>query len=247
MIHLSAVDDLLKLTHCSPAYARDTVVETVKQWIIRGDLAPGQRLVEADLCEIFDISRGTVRNALMDLAYDGWVERLVNRGARVRVVRIEEALQIAQLRMAVECLCVAKAAERISEKDILVLREYAEKLKCAAADNDAVGFAALTHDICDLYVTIADNAVIKEVLTSLRARNARHRFRLILRPGRAEAALPYWLERINAICNRDPNAARDTIVRHSRDVQDSMKALARETAAREFCPAAPATTPIAWH
>lgn len=234
MVHSSTIDGFSKLTHCSSADARKTVVETIQQWIMRGDLAPGQRLVESDLCELFDISRGTVRNALMDLAYEGWVERLASRGARVRVVGIEEAIQIAQVRMAVESLCVAKAAERISATDILVLRGYAEKLKGVAASNDVAGFAALTHAIFNLYVTIAGDIVIKEVLTRLRARNTRHRFRLTLRAGRAEAALPYWLERIDAICNRDPATARDSIVRHSKDVQDTMRALARETASTEF-------------
>src|SRR4051812_7936124 len=89
--------------------SREDVVEAIRQRILRSEMVPGQRLVEAELCEMLGASRGTVRTALMDLAHEGLVERIANRGARVRVVGLEEALQIAEVRMVVESLCVARA------------------------------------------------------------------------------------------------------------------------------------------
>ena len=66
------------------------------------------------------------------------------------------------------------------------------------------------------------------MLSRLRARNTRHRYRLTYRAGRAKVALPYWLNIIDAICNRNPDLAQLALQRHSDNVQEAMKALAGE-------------------
>jgi DNA-binding GntR family transcriptional regulator len=73
--------------------------------------------VEAELCESFTVPRAGVRAALIDLAADGLVERIQHRGARVRVVSIDEAVEITECRMVLEGLCAGKAAERVSADD----------------------------------------------------------------------------------------------------------------------------------
>jgi DNA-binding GntR family transcriptional regulator len=204
------------------------VVDAIRQGILGDDLVPGQRLVEAELCELLGASRGTVRSALIDLAHEGLVERIANRGARVRVVGLQEALQIAEVRQVVESLCVAHAAEKITDKEIKNLRGLAKQLKDRAEHGDVTGFADLTHQVFEIYVRIADQPVAAEVLARLRARNTRHRFRLTYRTGRARVSLPYWLDLINAICARNPEAACQALQRHADNVQETMKALAQE-------------------
>jgi DNA-binding GntR family transcriptional regulator len=213
------------------------VVDALRQAILGGELAPGQRLVEAELCESLGATRGTVRSALMELDHEGVVERSPNKGARVRVVSLQEALQIAEVRMVVESLCVAKAAEKITNADVVRLRGLAKQMKDLAKGGDVVGFAELTHQVFETYVRIADQPVAEEVLARLRARNTRHRFRLTYRSGRPQVSLPYWLDLINAICNRDPDAARSALQRHAENVQEAMKALAHEQNAM---------APVAW-
>ena len=73
---------------------------------------PNQRLVEADLSDQFEASRASVRAALAELTNEGLVERVQNRGARVRAVSLAEAVEITEVRMVVEGLCATKAAER---------------------------------------------------------------------------------------------------------------------------------------
>lgn len=214
--------------------SRAAVVDAIREAILGGDLVPGQRLVEADIGDSLSASRGTVRSAFMDLVHEGLVEHIANRGARVRVVSLEEALQIAEVRLAVESLCVARAAEKISDADIKGLRELAKQMKVRAASGDAVGFADLTHRAFETYVRIADQPVAAEILGRLRARNVRHRFRLTYRTDRARVALPYWLDIIDAICRRDPDAARIALQSHSQNVQEAMKAL--DTVRTPFAP-----------
>src|SRR6478752_7596751 len=101
------------------------LVDVLRSAIIRGELVPKQRLVEADLADEYGASRGNVRVALSELSVEGLVERVQNRGARVRAVSVDEALEITEVRAALEALCARKAAERATESDIAELQELA--------------------------------------------------------------------------------------------------------------------------
>jgi DNA-binding GntR family transcriptional regulator len=217
-----------KPTKRPKALTRTAVVDAIRQGIQANDLAPGQRLVEAEICELLGASRGNVRAALMDLVHEGLVEHIANRGARVRAVGLDEALQIAEVRMVIESLCVGRAAERISNEQIGEMRGLADQLKDAAERGDVPGFADLTHRVFETYLDIAQQPVAHEVLERLRARGARHRFRLTYRTGRAQVSLPYWLEIIDAICRRDPAAARKALERHAQNVREAMRAVEHE-------------------
>ena len=204
------------------------VVDVIRRGILANELVPGQRLVEAELSMLLGASRSNVRSALIDLVHEGLVERIANRGARVRIVGLQEALQIAEIRMVIESLCAAKAAEKITDKEIGILRKLAKQLKDRGEHGDVSGFADTSHQIFETVNRIADQPIAQETLARLRARNARHRFVLTYRPGRAKVSLPFWLARIDAICNRDPDAARRAVQRHSENIQQVMKILAQE-------------------
>src|SRR3712207_2428469 len=64
----------------------------IRQAIVDGDFAPNQRLIEADLSASFGASRAAVRTALFELANEGLIDRLPNRGSRVRAISLEEAI-----------------------------------------------------------------------------------------------------------------------------------------------------------
>ena len=82
--------------------------DSLREAIVRGDLAPDARLVEAELSTTFDMSRGAVRTALIRLEQDGLVVREPHRGARVRRVSDEEAVEILQARAVLEGLAVRR-------------------------------------------------------------------------------------------------------------------------------------------
>ena len=119
------------------ATGRRLAVERLRQAILAGDMAPGQRLVEEELAGTLGVTRASLRAALFDLAADGLVERIPNRGARVRAVTLDEAVAITECRMALEGLCAAKAAERITDVDAARLRQLGE-LRAVGADVERV-------------------------------------------------------------------------------------------------------------
>jgi DNA-binding GntR family transcriptional regulator len=90
----------------SVALARTTTVDTladaIRERIMVGDLAPGERLIERDLVERYDVGRGTVRAALQRLEHDGLVTVEIHRGAFVRQLDKQALRDLFELRTALE-------------------------------------------------------------------------------------------------------------------------------------------------
>jgi DNA-binding GntR family transcriptional regulator len=198
------------------------VVDAIRAAIAEGEFVPNQRLVEADLSERFGASRATVRTALVQLSSEGLVERVQNRGARVRAVTLAEAIEITEVRMALEGLCAARAAERLTEDDRNELRKIGEAMQAAVASGDLLGYSELNKQLHGLIRTLAGQATAEAILERLRAQNVRHQFQLAMHPGRAAVSLPQHLDIIEAICARDPEAAEAAMRRHIRSVLDTL-------------------------
>jgi DNA-binding GntR family transcriptional regulator len=198
------------------------VVDAIRAAIIDGEFAPNQRLVEADLSERFGASRATVRTALVQLTSEGLVERVQNRGARVRAVSLAEAIEITEVRMVLEGLCAAKAAERLTEDDRAQLRGIGSAMQAAVASGDLLGYSELNQQLHALVRTLAGQSTAGALLERLRGQNVRHRFQLALHPGRASASLPQHLEIIEALCAGDPEAAEAATRRHIGSVIDTL-------------------------
>jgi DNA-binding GntR family transcriptional regulator len=101
---------------------RISVVAEVRAAILQGEFAPNQRLIETDLCERFSTSRFVARAALQELSAQGLVEFQRNRGARVRDISLDEAIEITEVRKLLEGLEAARAADRITRAQAADLR-----------------------------------------------------------------------------------------------------------------------------
>lgn len=200
------------------------VVDELREAIVRGDFVPNQRLVEADLSEQFGASRAAVRSALVELTGEGLVERLPNRGARVRAVSLAEAIEISEVRMALEGLCAAKAAERVTAEEVRELAEFGERMTAAVVTGDVLGYSRLNQDLHGRVREISGQRTARELLERLRAQNVRHQFKLAMRPGRLAASLPEHLAIIEAISARDPLAAEAVTRAHLRSVITALRA-----------------------
>ena len=171
-------------------------------------MAPGQRLVEEELAGLLGVTRASVRAALFDLAADGLAERIPNRGARVRAVTVAEAVAITECRMALEGLCAAKAAERVTGPQADRLRQLGGELERAVADGEPLKYSTLNHELHRLVREISGQQVAAALLERLNGQLVRHQFQLSLRPGRSQASLPEHLAIISAITGPPPRGGR---------------------------------------
>ncbi len=122
------------------AATEERVTDVIRGAIVRGEYAPNQRLIEADLSDTFAASRATVRIALLELANEGLVERLPNKGSRVRAISVDEAIEILEVRIGVEGLCAAKTAARVSDDEVQEFLALRQDMVDAVADGDLVEY-----------------------------------------------------------------------------------------------------------
>jgi DNA-binding GntR family transcriptional regulator len=200
-----------------------SAVEALRAALANGELAPGQRLIEADLAAALSMNRAGVRAALIELAGEGLVERVPNRGARVRVVSVAEAVAITECRLVLEGLCAAKAAQRATDEQVGVLTELGDRLRRAVADADPLTYSELNRQLHRLVREYAAQPVAAGLLDRLNGQLVRHQFRLALRPGRPQVSLPEHLAIIDAIARRDAPAAEAAARAHLASVIEALR------------------------
>ena len=200
------------------AAARDAAERTLRAAISRGELSPGHRLVEAELADQIGVNRSSVRMAIDALIAEGLVERIPNRGARVRVVSTDEAVAITECRMSLEALLARKAAERISDDEAGRLRSHLSAMTEAVEAGDLLKYAELIGHLYGLVHDAARHPVATGLVERLRAQLVRHQFRLSLRPGRPRVSLQELDEVVGAITDRDADRAEAATVAHFRSV-----------------------------
>lgn len=187
--------------------ARPDLTQQIREAILGGEFAPQQRLIEADISERFDATRAAVRTALLNLTGEGLVERLPNRGARVRAISVDEAVEIVEVRIGLESLVARKAAERRTDADAEQLRDLRDRIRGAVSSGDLVEYARLNQEMDRRIREISGHETAMQLLERLRAQSARHQFRLAFHPGRAAESAPEHVAIIDAVLAQDADAA----------------------------------------
>jgi DNA-binding GntR family transcriptional regulator len=206
------------------------VREQIREAILHGDYAPGQRLIEADLCDHFGASRFLVRTALQDLAAQGLIEFQRNKGARVRAVSLDEAVEITEVRMLLEGFIASRAAERVTDQEALALRQIAQDMRAAVESGELTHYSSLNVKLHAMLREMAAHRISADLLEQLRALTIRHQFTLSLVPGRSAISLPQHEAIVAAVAAGDPDAARDAMRAHLQSVIDALSLRAQAAA-----------------
>ena len=214
------------IVESADAAAEERVTDVIRGAIIRGEYAPNQRLIEADLSDTFAASRATVRTALLELANEGLVERLPNKGSRVRAISADEAIEILEVRIGVEGLCAAKTAAQVTDDEVAEFLRLRQDMIDAVAEGDLVEYARL-HQLLDQRVRVlSHHATASAVLGRLHAQSVRHQFKLSSRPQRAKISVLEHAAIIDAIVARDAEAAERAVRDHLLSVIGALRELA---------------------
>ncbi len=186
--------------------------------ISRGDMPPGYRLVEAELVALTGVSRGAVRLAIDALAGEGLLERIPNKGARVRIVSPDEAVAITECRMPLEALLARKAAERITDAESDRLHAHLHAMTAAVDAGDLLKYSELIQQLHGMVGAAARHPIAADLVGRLQAQLVRHQFQLSLRPGRPRVSLGELRDVVEAITDRDPDRAEAAALTHFRSV-----------------------------
>ena len=200
---------------------RERTVDDLRNAIFRFELHPGQRLVEREFVELLGISRATFREAIRDLASEGLVTVIPQKGAHVTTPTIEEAEELYEIRAVLESLVVSRFVELASDDEI-------EQLVVALAN--IVVVVEKTTDTSRIlevkevfYRTLIDGSrsqILEKLLTSIKARVRPLRAISLSVPGRARKTVGELESVTSAIKLRDSDLAATLYSLHVRTAAD---------------------------
>ena len=191
--------------------------------ILDGTFAPGERLIEVALADRYSVGRGAVRAALVELRAEGLVDIEANRGAVVRRITLEEAIEIAEARKVLEGLVAARAASRDDTPAKAGLREIAEEMRDSVAAGDNSRYSQLNRVLHKRIWEISRHRVAQDLVANLRDRSAHHQFRLAVMPGRSEESLKQHIAIVDAIIAGDSEAAEQAMHDHLASIIDVLR------------------------
>ena len=197
--------------------------DALREAIVRGEIAPDARLVEAHLSTTYELSRGAVRTALIRLEQDGLVVREPHRGARVRRVGDDEAVEILQARAVLEGLAVRQVAERIDDGGIARLRACLARQRELLEQGDLLGASDANAVLHATLLELSGHATAVRLIDALNAQTVRYQYRTILIPGRPAASVAEHAAIIEAVSARDSAGAELAMRSHLFHVADAVK------------------------
>ena len=198
----------------APQTVHSQTTNRLRDAIVTGYFKPGERLVEATLCELMNVSRTSVREALRRLEAERLIVMVPNKGPSVAEISWEEAEQIYQVRALLEGEAAAMFAARATPIDIKKMRKALDAFAEAAADNDPIGRLNATGQFYDVLLAGCGNRIIREILDGLVARINFLRARSMSRPDRARYSLAEMRRIMSAIQKNDIELARKAAVDH---------------------------------
>jgi DNA-binding GntR family transcriptional regulator len=196
--------------------------ETLHHRIVTGELSPGERLVEEELAEQLGQSRGVIRNALLRLEHDRLVIRERNRGARVRRVTADEAVEILEARAALESLAAGYAAERRTDAEVKELRKITTEMEKLHAAGELLAMSERNAALHRRILEISRHSVAQEIAARLNSQVVRFQFRTVLAPGRPPKSLAEHTAIVEAIAAGDRKAAENAMRRHLSHVTQTL-------------------------
>jgi DNA-binding GntR family transcriptional regulator len=207
-----------------PAEAALQAYRQLREAIVSSRFQPNERLVEADLMRFLDAGRSTVRAALVRLDQEGLVTHEPNRGARVRLVSAEEALEIEEARAALEQLAVRQAALRITPQHLAALHADLDEMRARVEEGDPLAYSELNARFHERIWSIAGNATVARLLASLKSQSLRFQYGTILQPGRPHRSLREHEAIVAALASGDADAGEAAMREHLGHVLDTLTA-----------------------
>lgn len=206
---------------------RDVVFNTLRQAILRGELKPGERLMEIHLAEKLGVSRTPIREAIRKLELEGLVTMIPRRGAEVARITEKNLRDVLEVRRALDAFSCELACDRITKQEGEELYRACEEFAAATATRDATVIAAADVKLHDIIVHAAGNERLTEILNNLSEQMYRYRFEYIKDTSNYEKLVEEHRIIYESILNKDKQTAAQTARIHIDNQERSILNLLR--------------------
>ncbi len=187
---------------------------SLKEAIVKGDLAPGQRLIEHQLSTHMKVSRIPVREAIKKLEQDGLVEKLDGRGFAVKSLTREEIEETFGIRSVLESYAAFLATEHMNDAVLEKLEDSIEAYRNALGDGDTEKLMQLNTHFHEVLYRAAGSKKLYALINNFRDYIYRYRRPLLDNRDRARLSLGDHEEMVQAMKERDKEKVEKLVKRH---------------------------------
>lgn len=202
---------------------RDVVFNTLRQAILKGDLKPGERLMEIQLATKLGVSRTPVREAIRKLELEGLVLMVPRKGAEVAQITEKSMVDVLEIRRALEELAVRLACERMTPEGLETLKQAEEKFEEVLGKEDITTVAGADVEFHDTILRATDNQKLIQLLSQFREQMYRYRVEYLKREECHPQVIKEHQDIIQTIENRNKDEAAEYICNH---IDSQVKAVA---------------------
>lgn len=173
------MSDKLKVNMNEYLPLRDVVFNTLRQAIITGEFAPGERLMEIALANRLGVSRTPVREAIRKLELEGLVVMIPRKGAEVAKITEKDMRDVLEVRSSLEELAAELAAERMNDEVKEKLEKALKEFEEAIESDDNAAIADSDVDFHDVIFEATGNARLIQIINNLREQMYRYRLEYV--------------------------------------------------------------------
>lgn len=215
-----------------PAALHEQATQRLRQMLVEGQIAPGAKLNERELCEQLKLSRTPLREAIKTLAAEGLVELLPNRGAIAVQLGEDDILNTFEVMAGLEGLSGELAARRITPEELAEIQAMHYEMKAAYTRRDLSAYYRLNAAIHRAFNAAAKNPVLTATYNQVNARLQALRFRSNQDGEKWARAMQEHDRMVEALQQRDGAALRAELVAHLGHKRDVVVEQLRAAAAQ---------------
>ena len=193
---------------------RDVVFNTLRRAILRGELKPGERLMEIQLANKLGVSRTPIREAIRKLELEGLVLMIPRKGAEVAEITEKNLRDVLEVRCALEELGVQLACDRIDKSGVRELHEAADHFRDMLESDDITQIAEADEAFHDVIFKATDNGRLIQLLNNLREQMYRYRVEYLKRSDFHQQLIDEHEEIIETIENGQKDRAVQVVCQH---------------------------------
>lgn len=190
------------------------VAHSLRQMLVEGRIAPGAKLNERELCEVLQVSRTPLREAIKMLAAEGLVELLPNRGAIAVELTEADVLDTFEVMGGLEAMSGELAAQRMTPEELAEIQAMHYEMMAAWTRRDLPAYYGLNAGIHRAINAAARNPVLTSTYNQVNARLQALRFRSNQDEGKWKQAVMEHGQMVEALAARDGEAMRRILTLH---------------------------------
>lgn len=206
------------------AQLRELAYAQIKQRIISCEFRPGDAINEAQLASLLGLGRTPIHQALHRLEVEGMVTIMPRKGVMVTALSLNDVLDMIEVRVCNEQLCIKLAVERAHDSDIKAMRDILERTPALLASHDVAGLMALDLQFHMSISAAARNRVLADLLRKLHEKQARFWYLTLSENHHSERIYQEHMHILEALEQRDGDAAVAAMHHH---IDDFRRAIMR--------------------